>query len=137
MMHQRDESMGCAQCLGGIRQHAEGKAVDHDRRADRQRCQSRPGGRAGIRRGKWKSVAEVDHRGPPAKRRKPFDDAAVIDVAAGRGRKLARHGEHDLPHHNGASYQARATGDSATVTRIDLSSRPSRPSLPLRAASAR
>ena len=56
---------------------------------------------------------------------------------AARNGKLARHGEHDLPHHNGASYQARATGDSATVTRIDLSSRPSRPSLPLRAASAR
>jgi hypothetical protein len=42
MMHQRNESMGCAQCLGGIRQRAEGKAVDHDRRADRQRCQGAP-----------------------------------------------------------------------------------------------
>src|SRR6185503_4764109 len=44
--------------------------------------------------------------------------------------------KHHLLHRNGASYQARALGDSATVTRIDDSSLPGRPRPPERAASA-
>ena len=40
------------------------------------------------------------------------DHPAVVGVAAGRGGEIARHRERDALHHNGASYQARATCDS-------------------------
>ena len=136
-MHKRDQLVARTQRRGGLRQYPEGEAVDHDRTTRRQRRKSCTGRGAGIGGGMRKSVAKVDDLDAPIALRKLRDDAAVVGIAAGRGRKVARHGEGGLPYHNGASYQARASGDSATVTRIDLSSRPARPSLPARAAPAR
>src|SRR5262249_49842005 len=92
---------------------------------------------AGMGGGIWKSVAEVDDFDAPIAQRKLRDDAAVVGIAAGRGRQIARHREGGGPYHNGASYQARASGGSPTGPRVDVSSRPSRPSLPARAAPAR
>src|SRR6516162_11336217 len=118
MMHQRDQWMARTQRLGGLRQHTEGEAVDHDGMTGRQRRKSCAGGGAGIGRGIRKSVPEIDDLDAPSERRKLGDDPPVIGIAAGWGRKVARHREGGLPYHNGASYQARASGDSATVTRI-------------------
>src|SRR5262245_19772756 len=84
-----------------------------------------------------KTIAKVDHLRPPTQRRKLCDDAPIIPVAAGWCGEVARYREERVSYHRDASYQARATGDSATVTRIDLSALPSRPSLPARAAAAR
>ena len=50
-----------------------------------------------------KAVAETDHVDLPAEPLQFGDDAAVIGVAAGRRRKIARHRERDASHHNGAS----------------------------------
>src|SRR5262249_27377089 len=136
MMHQREQWMARAQRRGDLRQHPEGEAVDHDRMTGRQRRKSCAGRGAGIGRGIRKSVAKVDDLDAPTERRELRDDPRVIGIAASWGRKVARPREGGLPHHSAASYQARASGDSATVTRIDLSSRPSRPSLPARAATA-
>src|SRR4051812_27805295 len=83
-----------------------------------------------------KTVPEIQDLDVPAKRREFRNDAAVIGTPAGRCRKITRDRKHNRLHHNGASYQARAVGDSDTVTRMALSSRPSRPSALLRAASA-
>ena len=65
------------------------------------------------------------------------DHPPVVGITAGTRRKIAGHRERDASHHTGASYQARATCDSESLTRIALSSRPSRPRLLARAASAR
>src|SRR5690606_35124032 len=68
------------------------------------------------------------------------DQPPVVDVAAGGGvdvagvkdmDRAARHGQSI-----GASYQARATWLSCSVTRIEARSRPGRPSAPARAARA-
>ena len=65
------------------------------------------------------------------------DHAAIIGIAAGRSRKVARHRENEIAfHQSGASYQARAFGDSPTVTRIAEISFGSRPSLPAFTAAA-
>src|SRR5262249_62204029 len=74
---------------------------------------------------------------PPPGSRRLGDDPPIVGIAAGRDAKIARDCEGDLLYHNGPSYHARASGDSATVTRIDLSSRPWQPSLPARAAAAK
>src|SRR5262249_21830849 len=129
--------MAHTQRLGGLRQHAEGKAVDHHGMIGRQRRKSCASRRAGISRGIWKSVAKLDDLNAPTECRELRDDAPVIGIAAGWGRKVARHREEGLPYHNAASYQPRASGDSATVTPFDLSSRPSRTSLPARAGFGR
>src|SRR5262249_47492680 len=87
--------------------------------------------------GTRKLAAHVHHVGMPAEARKLGDHAAVVGVAAGRRIESTRDGEHEAPlHHNGASYQARADGDSPMVMRSAAISRPSRPSLPPRTASA-
>ncbi len=88
-----------------------------------------------IRRGE--AVAEVEQIDLPAEIAEFGNHAPVVGVTAGRGRKIAGHGECETLHHKFASYQARATCDSEMVTRIALSSRPSRPSSPARALLAR
>src|SRR5262249_38393991 len=65
------------------------------------------------------------------------DDAAIVGVASGQGRDVARDRPRYALGHSGASYQARATCDSETVTRIAARALPSRPSPPARAAWAR
>src|SRR5262249_46985942 len=137
MMHQRNQRMVRAQRLRGTGQNPEGEAIDHDWTPGRECRQARTGRGARLRRGIRETVAKLDHTGSPTKRRKLRDDATIIGVAPGRGGKVAWHRKEGLLYHNEASYQARATGDSATVTLIDLSSRPSRPSLPARAAAAK
>src|SRR5262245_22190653 len=129
--------MAHTQRLGGLRQYADGVAVDPNGVTRRQRRKSCAGRGASIGRGISKSVAKLDDLDAPTDCRELRDDPPVIGIVAGWDRKVARHREGGLPYHNAASYQARASGDSATVTRIDLSSRPSRPSLPARAAPAR
>src|SRR4051794_29795107 len=136
MMYQRDELMCLMESLGRIRESAESEAVDHHRMVSRQRGQARAGGN--LFRGAWmrKAVAEIQDLDVPAKRRELRNDAPVIGIATGRCGEIARHRKHHRLHHNGASYHARAVGDSETVTRMALSSRPSRPSASPRAASA-
>ncbi len=135
-MHQSDQPMGRTQALSGLRQNAKCKPVDHDRHRGIERRKRRPGLRPYRRARARKLLAQRECARVPAERAKLGDDAPVVDIAAGRGFEVARHREHDLLHHNGASYQARAVGDSATVTRIAASSRPERPSAPVRAAAA-
>src|SRR5205814_1462127 len=83
-----------------------------------------------------KAVAKANHVDLPAHLLQFSDDAAVVSVSAGRRRKIARHRERDAVHHNGASYDARATCDSEMMMRIAFNSRPGRPSSPARAAFA-
>ena len=135
-MHERDQLMGCTQHLRGFRQYAEGKTVDHDRAVLGQAGKLRTGVGAGSGAGPGKSIAEIDDLRLPTEPRKLGDDPPVIGVAAGGGCKIAGDRKHHRFYHRGASYQARATGDSATATRTDLSARPSRPSLPARPAAA-
>src|SRR5262249_19410801 len=137
MMHQRNQGVARAHRLRGVRQRAKGEAVDHERTAMGQRRYSRAGARARLGRRAGKTIAKVDDLRAPAERRKLRDDPPIVGVAAGGSAEVARYREEDLLYHSGASYQARAVGDSATVTRIDASSRPSRPSLPARAAAAK
>ena len=134
MMHQRDQRIACAQARAPPPATPKAQAIDNDRATARiSRALPRDVLRSGAR--PRKTVAEPRRR--PASRALQFrDDAPIIGVAAGRRREIARHREGEPLHHNGASYQARATCDSEMVTRIALSSRPSRPSLPARAASA-
>src|SRR6516164_7220775 len=116
MMHQRDQWMARTQRRGGLRQYPEGEAVDHDRITRPQRRKSCAGRGAGRGGGIRKPVAEVDDLDAPIAQRKLRDDAAVVDIAPGRGRKIARHREGGAPYHNGASYQARASS-AATAAR--------------------
>src|SRR5262249_6892977 len=115
---------------------AEGRASAADRAPCGPRRKALPGASACRGRRTRKALADIKHIHPPAEPWKLGDDAAVIGVAARRRRKVAGHRERDHIPHNGASYQAPADGDSATVTRMTLSSPPSRPSFPARAVSA-
>ena len=136
MMHQSDQPARGRERLGFRGEHPEGEAVDHDR-VFAGKLGDVPLRRGPRRRGgAGKALPDVEHLYVPARAAQLRDDAAVIGVAAGRCRKIARHHEHDLLHHNGASCQALAEGDSKTVMRIAAISWPSRPSLPARASAA-
>src|SRR5262245_2692572 len=84
---------------------------------------------------KRKSIAELHDLDLPAEPVKLPYHPPTICVAASRPVEITGNRDRDGPHHKGASYQARATCDSERVTRIDVSSRPSRPNLPARVAS--
>src|SRR4051812_23763810 len=120
-----------------IRKNAESEPIDDNRAA--RRNSREPASHVlpllAVRIGK--TFTEVDHIDCPAEPLELADDAAVIDIAARWNRQIARHRERNPFHHKGASYQARATCDSDSVMRMALRSRPSRPSLPPRAASAK
>ncbi len=128
-MHQRDQRMGRLQFLGRIRQHAERETVDHDRPALRHVGEMRLRGRARERGGMRKTLAEVEYLRPPAKLTQFGDHAAIIGIAAGRRIEVARDRKDEITFHKGASYQARAFGNSPTVTRIAEISFAGRPSL--------
>src|SRR5438270_8131469 len=137
MMHERNQRMVARKRRRNIRKNAESESID-DNRAARRNSRELPSRvfpllTIRIR----KTFTEVDHIDCPAEPLELADDAAVIDITARWSRKIARHRERNPSHHKGASYQARATCDSESVTRIALRSRPSRPSLPPRAASAK
>src|SRR5262245_31319434 len=83
---------------------------------------------------KRKSIAKLHDFDLPAETVKLPNHSAIICVAASRAVEITGNRDRDGPHHKGASYQARATCDSERVTRIDVSSRPSRPNLPARVA---
>ena len=135
VVHQGDHPVGALHGLRRIRQHAERQPIDHDRRPGRQGGEARRGGGVSPCGRAGKAVAESQHTRVPAAVRQFGDDPPIVGIAAGRRGKVARHREHQFSH-NGASYQARATGDSETVTRTEWRSLPSRPSLPERAACA-
>ena len=122
MMHQRDQPMLRARAPRPP-PAARRRRVRRSRSAalGRQRGQPRAGGRAPPRSGAGKPSPRSSTSTCQPSCGKLRDDAPVIGVAAGRCREIAGHREHDLLHHNGASYQARADGDSATVTRIAAS----------------
>src|SRR6516165_3186187 len=128
--------MSAAEHLRCVRKNPEGKAINHNGRMAWQAEEPLGGGGTRCLRGVRKRVADIKHACLPAECRKLRNDAPVVDISAGGGLKIAWNGEYGLLHHSVASYQARASGDSATVTRIALSSRPSRPRLPRRALSA-
>ncbi len=87
-------------------------------------------GRARQRIRTREAFAEIDDLRPPAKLAQLRDHALVVGIAAGRGIEIARHREDEIAfHQSGASYQARALGDSPTVTRRPEISRGARPSL--------
>src|SRR5450631_253627 len=137
MMHQRQQRIAAGKLSRGLRQYAERQAIDHDGTAGRHRKQPRSCGRAGGATRRGETATEVEQIDLPAEIAEFGNHAPVVGVTAGRGRKIAGHGECETFHHKFASYQARATWDSEMVTRIALSSRPSRPSSPARALLAR
>ena len=120
-MDQRNQRCAPGDLLRCLRQRAERQAIDHDRDSLRQGPRAAPTQPRAARR--W--AAEI-HRPAkttsivPAERPQFRDDAPVVAVAAGRRRKIARHRKRDAIHHRAASYQARATCDSAIFTRIAL-----------------
>ena len=122
---------------GRIRQHAERKPIDNNDAAGRDRRKSPQCAPCALRAlGKGKPSPRLTTSTCQPSRSSSAIMRLVIGIAAGRGGEVARHRERDASHHNAASYQARATCDSDSVTRIALNSRPSRPSVPARAASA-
>ena len=132
MVHQRDQRMGVARlaAASGITPKASpsitiGRPFGTSGKASRRRPP------ASARSGAGKPSPRLRHFGPPAERAQFRDHAPVIDIAAGRRIEVARDREDEVAfHHKGASYQARAFGDSPTVTRSAGISRGSRPSLP-------
>src|SRR4029077_4584858 len=111
--------------------------VDHDRTALRHVMELRVGSSTRQRGRARKAFAQVQHLRAPAEPAQLRDHALVIGIAAGRSVEIARHRKHDIAFHQSrASYQARAFGDSPTVTRIAAMSRGLRPSLPALTASA-
>src|SRR5689334_13245124 len=77
-----------------------------------------------------KPFAQIQHLRPPAELSQFRDHAFVVSIAAGRSVEIARHRKYEVAfHQSGASYQARAFGDSPTVTRIAVISFGARPSL--------
>ena len=136
MVNQRHQFVRLVQRFGGLAHHAERQSVDDEEAAGRRRGKLAMRLRKLRARGARKARTEIEDLDLPSGLRQLRDDTPVIDVTAGRGRQVARHREYHLLHRSGASYQARALGDSATVTRIDDSSPPGRPRPPVRAASA-
>src|SRR5580704_2109686 len=136
MMHEGNDWMGCTQDCGGLREDAVGQPIDDNRPAGRHPLQAhqRLADRRIVRT--RKALAEVDNIDVAAEPPQFRDHAPVIGVAAGRLVETAGHRKGER-YHSVASYQARAEGDSATVTRIVEMSRPSRPSPPLFTAAAR
>src|SRR5205085_10723884 len=129
--------MDDAEGFGFLWHHAERQTVDHDRAAFRHIMQMRVRGRPCQRRGPRKALAEIEHLRPPAEFAQLRNHTLVISITAGRGVEVARRGKDQIAlHQSGASYQARAFGDSPTVTRIAEISRGARPSLPAFTASA-
>src|SRR2546423_14779788 len=129
--------MGDAERLRGLRQHPKRQPIDHDRTAFRDIMKMRIRSGTGQRGGPRKSLAEIQHFGPPAKFAQLRDHALVVSIAAGRSLEIAGHRkDHVAFHHKSASYQPRALGDSPTVTRIAEISRGARPNLPAFTASA-
>src|SRR5262249_14406558 len=85
-----------------------------------------------------KTLAEIEHGDRSRQRLELGNHPPVVGVTAGRGRQIARNGKNERANHGKfASQKARAHGGSAIVTRIAASPAPSRPSAPLRTASAR
>src|SRR5207247_10224303 len=117
MMHQRNQRMACAQRLRGLRQNAEGEAIDHDWTSGHKCGQARTGRGPRLRRGIRETVTKLDHAGSPTKGGKLRKDATIIGVAPGRDGQVAWHRQEGLFYHNEASYQARATGDSRSEER--------------------
>src|SRR4051794_2425824 len=136
MMHEREQRMIFCEFRGYLRENAESKTVDDNRATRRGRHEPRSCGGALRSCRMRKTLAEIDDIDHPTQLLDFRDHPAIVGIAAGRRGKVARHRKRNAPHHKGASYQARATGDSEIVTRIAFSSRPSRPSLPPRADSA-
>ena len=126
-----------AQLRCQIGENSKSKSVDDDRAARRDGQKARACRLPLLTAWMRKAVAEIDKVDGPAKPLEFADDAAIVGKTAGRGRKIARYRKRHALHHKGDSYQARATCDSDSVTRIAFSSRPSRPSFPARAESAR
>src|SRR5579862_5021660 len=134
MMHQREQ--GVLKLGRDIGQRTQSKTVDDDRTSLRHVQQLRPRLRPPRVARPRESFTKIDKGNLPTDSLELGDDAFVVSVAAGRRVQIARHGEARMSHHKGASYCARATCDSESVTRIDLSSRPARPSSPARAGFA-
>ena len=129
-MHQCDQRMSDAQRLRRLGQHTKCQPIDHDRAAFRHIPKVRVRGGACQRGRVRKSLTEIEDFRPPAKFAQFGDHTPIIGIAAGRSVEIARHRENEIAlHHKGASYHARAFGDSATVTRNAKISRGARPSL--------
>src|SRR3954452_16597307 len=130
MMHHRDQRMALAQRFRLIGHHAECEPVDHDGTAFRHVVQLRLRGCARQLARMRKAFAKIDNLRTPAEFAQFRDHALVIGVAAGRSIEIARYCENEIAfHQSGASYQARAFGDSPTVTRNAETSGGVRPSL--------
>src|SRR4029079_18204672 len=130
MMNHRDQRMGFAERFRLLWHHAEGEPVDHDGAALRHVGELRLRGRARQRTWMRESFAQVQDLRPPTQFAQFRNHALVVSIAAGRRVEVARHRENEVAfHQSGASYQARALGDSPTVTRIAVISFGARPSL--------
>src|SRR5712691_7524861 len=137
MMHQRDRLVAETQRSGGLGKHAERKPVDHDDPSVRHGREPRPRCVKACRARAGEFIAEIENVRMPAQAAELGDHAPVVGVTSGRRVEVAwNRKDKASAHHTGASYHARADGDSAIVTRIAAISRPSRPSLPARTCSA-
>src|SRR3974390_3454539 len=136
MMHQCDQRMVAADlyCRLGKRTISESISDNRMLLSDLHQPLSRPS--LLLLACKRKAITEVHDFDLPTQAPKLAYYPAIIHVAAGRAVEITRDSDRNILHHKSASYQARATCDSDSVTRIALSSRPSRPNLPARAASA-
>src|SRR5580658_1130599 len=100
-MHQGNQRISPAQCGGRVRERAEGKAIDYDRRSRGCRRKPSPCRRLHLDARTRKTVAEFDNIDPPAQLPKLRDHAPVISIAAGRGREITGHREGKTLYHNG------------------------------------
>src|SRR6476659_3660315 len=112
MMHQRQHWIATSKLRRSLGQDAKRQAIDDDGTTGRDLQYFYQRGHARRFAGPRKTIAEAEQVGLPAEIAEFGNHAPVIGVAAGRGRKPSRHGEHETLHHRSASYQALAACDS-------------------------
>src|SRR5262249_1030363 len=135
MMHERDQWIPAAELCRCFGNGAKRQPVDNNRAASRNLHQPHCRVPFLLVSRKRKAIAELYDFDLPAEPLKLSNHPAIVCVAASRAAEIPGNRDRNGPYHKGASYQARATCDSERVTRIDVSSRPSRPNLPARVAS--
>src|SRR6185437_3256333 len=115
------QGMLFTQSARGFRQNPEGETVDKNLTGCGHHKQPRLCGHQRFPAGPWKILTKSDDVNCPAELFELGDHAPVVRITAGRRCKVARNCEGKPLHHKFASYEARATCDSDSVTRIALS----------------
>ena len=120
------------------REGTEGEAVDQQQVVRGKRAQEPSSLAQVVRRRCRKALRQSQMFDVHAIRRHPRNDLAIIGIAAGERGEISGNGEMRAHARQATapSYQARATCDSCSVTRILAMPSPPGPSSPLRAAAA-